>query len=803
MNRKYIVAVLAALMICASASADKPFRNHRYDAMGIMPVHQGDIVFVGNSITNMHEWWEAFGCQQNILNRGVSGCVSSETLENIGGIAAGKPAKVFLMIGTNDLATDGLDDPQKILSNVKEMVARFKAESPETQIYIQSVLPVGEGNRRSAESIIALNDLYKEFCEAEGLTYVDLWSKFVVPGTTVMNPAYSLDGLHLYPSGYKVWCDEIAQYVGTDCSYVEGELDNCDLPGSFGMRAAAFGWQPLDEDDIVIIGDEMIHGGEWHELLGSPRVKNRGTCWGFGGPMIQTIQDELPAIFKSGKSPEQIYLHIGAAEVANNAPLDSILVRYRRLVEAIKATAPGSELFLMTPQPVYYSHNKTADADSVNTGIKAIADELGVGFVDIHTPLCKDGRGDINYVNGNYVYGKGYLKIARILAESMGLPVPPVSYATRNTAFTGRGNEGETLVTYTVSPDKPVKLRKMAVTLDAAATDVTALSVRKDGELLGKVKVKAGKSAYRIPCRAVIDDLADVELCADIAEDAAEGGTVSADIVKVRMGGKWLPVQAPAPGSREILLRRVKVLGQGDYNTTGYRIPAIECLQDGTLLITTDRRKDNDLDLPEEERARRTAKCVHRYLPVIRRTPDVVEGVYDRETGRTDDALFVPETVTLDDLLVTFRRSRKPLAIVLDEYGGTAGLIAESDIQELIFGPMVFSRAEDEPQIRPVGPRAWEIDARANLDEINRELGIELEADDADRLSGWVAVQAERLPHVGQEIVADGCRATILKRRHRRVTLVRLEVLEYPKAENDAAILAETDEAVEKTEEDA
>lgn len=600
MKRNCILAALAALMICATAFADQPFRNHRYDALGVLPVHHGDIVFVGNSITNMHEWWEAFGCTQNILNRGVSGCVSSETLENIGGIVAGKPAKVFLMVGTNDLGTTGLDDPQAILANVKETVARFKAGSPETQIYIQSVLPVAEGNSRSAESIISLNALYKELCEAEGLTYVDLWSKLVEPGTTHINPAYSLDGLHLYPSGYKVWCEEIAPYVGADCSYVEGELDNCDLPGSFAMRAAAFGWLPLDEDDIVIIGDEMVHGGEWHELLGSPRFRNRGTCWGFGGPMIQTIQDELPAIFKSGKSPEQIYLHIGAAEVANNAPLDSILVRYRRLADDIKAAAPGSKLFLMTPQPVYYSHNKTADADSVNAGIKAIADELGAGFVDIHTPLCKDGRGDINYVNGNYVYGKGYLKIARVLAESMGLPVVPVSYATRNTEFTGRGNQGETLVTYTISPEKPVKLRKMDVTLDADASDVTALSVMIDGKVLGKVKVKAGKSDYRIRCRALIDDLADVNLCADIAEEATEGNTVSADIVKVRIDGKWVPVQAPAPGSREILLRRVKVLGQGYYNTTGYRIPAIECLQDGTLLITTDRRKDNDLDLPED-----------------------------------------------------------------------------------------------------------------------------------------------------------------------------------------------------------
>ena len=208
-----------------------------------------------------------------------------------------------------------------------------------------------------------------------------------------------------------------------------------------------------------------------------------------------------------------------------------------------------------------------------------------------------------------------------------------------------------------------------------------------------------------------------------------------------------------------------------------------------------------DVDLPEDLRAAALAASRHRYLPVINRSPDVVMGVYDRETGKTEDALFVPETVTLDDLLVTFRRSGKPLAVVLDEYGGTAGLISPDDILELIFGPQVFSRPDAEPLIVKKGPATWEIDARANLDEVSREIGVELEAEDADRLAGWVAYHAERLPHVGQEIVADGCRVTVLKRRHRRVAFVRLEVVERPKAETDAEILAETDEAVEKTEE--
>ena len=210
-----------------------------------------------------------------------------------------------------------------------------------------------------------------------------------------------------------------------------------------------------------------------------------------------------------------------------------------------------------------------------------------------------------------------------------------------------------------------------------------------------------------------------------------------------------------------------------------------------------------DLDLPESDRRTALASAQHRFLPAIRRTPDVVEGIYDRDADRIEDALFVPETVTLDDLLVTFRRSGKEIAIVVDEYGGTAGLIAVDDILELIFGPKVFSRPDAEPPILQKGTATWEIDARASLDEINRALRIDLSAEDADRLSGWVAYHAERLPHVGQQIEADGCRATILKRRKRRVSLVRLEVLEFPEAESDEEILAETDEAVEKVEEES
>ena len=209
-----------------------------------------------------------------------------------------------------------------------------------------------------------------------------------------------------------------------------------------------------------------------------------------------------------------------------------------------------------------------------------------------------------------------------------------------------------------------------------------------------------------------------------------------------------------------------------------------------------------DSDLPGETRREKLARARHSFLPVYKRTPDAIEGVMERATGKIEDALFVPEQVGLDDLLYTLRKSGKPMAVVLDEYGGTAGIITLNDIMELVMGPGVFGEESDEPLIKRVSRNVWVIDARASIDEINRDLGVELYAEDTDRLSGWVASHAERIPHVGQQIEAQGCRATVLSRRKRRVDSVKLEVLKYPEKDTDEDLIAETDEQVEKTEED-
>lgn len=111
MKYNYLANLLLAVLFAFSsaAHADEPFRKHRYSSFQALPAcNDGDIVFIGNSITNMMNWYEAFGSRQEIHGRGNSGGYTQEILDNLESMIAGNPSKVFLMIGTNDLGTNGV-----------------------------------------------------------------------------------------------------------------------------------------------------------------------------------------------------------------------------------------------------------------------------------------------------------------------------------------------------------------------------------------------------------------------------------------------------------------------------------------------------------------------------------------------------------------------------------------------------------------------------------------------------------------------------------------------------------------------
>jgi hexosaminidase len=106
-----------------------------------LPQTTGDIIFIGNSISDGGEWQELFD-DLRIKNRGISGDVSAGVIHRIDEIIERKPAKIFLMIGTNDLARGISTD--SLVNNILWIAKYLQIQSPATKLFIQSILPVNE-----------------------------------------------------------------------------------------------------------------------------------------------------------------------------------------------------------------------------------------------------------------------------------------------------------------------------------------------------------------------------------------------------------------------------------------------------------------------------------------------------------------------------------------------------------------------------------------------------------------------------------------------------------------------------------
>ena len=415
MNR--ILILFFTLTTSLTALADQPFRNHRYDALNALPVDSESIVFVGNSITNMHEWWEAFG-NPHVLNRGVSGAVSDEMLENLSHILEGKPQKVFLMIGTNDLGTDGLNTATHVAGNLRVALRRFAEESPSTEVFVQSILP---SRRRDIALQKETNDSLKDVCRAFGVTYIDLWNDLL---SVTENNLRTLDGLHLSASGYKLWCQKIAPLVGSPSVYESHFADNpCGLTYSNGMRATQFSCFPVCWDDILFIGDEMIHSGEWHELLASPHAKSRSIGWGFPGANIRTMDLCLEAIFKGcpeNVAPHAAVFYVGAADLLAEEKLETIASNYEDMISKARNLAPETQIILISILPTESAKLNRSRIEPFNVELKNFAAKTAnVEFLDAYSELSYQSLGQPEFFLGNYLSGKGYIRLAELLKQKL------------------------------------------------------------------------------------------------------------------------------------------------------------------------------------------------------------------------------------------------------------------------------------------------------------------------------------------------------------------------------------------------
>ncbi len=429
---------LLALLVCmltgfptAWAGGDISFRSHRFDAFKALRTQTGnDIVFIGNSITNMHEWWEAFG-NTHIMNRGVCATVTGEVIDNLGTLVNGHPGKVFLMLGTNDIGTSGINNAAHVAGNTRIIVRYIKSVSPETEIYIQSILPSTVGIRTLALQQ-ETNDSLRNICTQMGATYVDLWDK-LLPVATNSN-SYSVDGLHCTSAAYRVWCKTIEKYIGAETTYPDAAAtpNYCGLSGEYAMRASTLSMHPVADGDILLIGDEMIGSGEWHELLGSNKVKNRGTGWGYADPNIANITKLVSGVLNGradNGEPSKIFLYAGAADVNGSEAIATIKKRYETLVTTVRKYAPNAEIYIQALLPKNNASQNTSRVVPFNKALQAIAEANDNTFyVDDYTPfVATDGVANTDYLPDNLLYAKGYAKLAELLATYMGDEVNPVT----------------------------------------------------------------------------------------------------------------------------------------------------------------------------------------------------------------------------------------------------------------------------------------------------------------------------------------------------------------------------------------
>lgn len=183
-----------------------------------------------------------------------------------------------------------------------------------------------------------------------------------------------------------------------------------------------------------------------------------------------------------------------------------------------------------------------------------------------------------------------------------------------------------------------------------------------------------------------------------------------------------------------------------------------------------------------------TARASRRnHLIVFKDTMDEVHGILDVKKFLLDPEhklnesmikpFFVPVSAPLNRLLTQFQKQQRKIAIVVDEYGGTSGVITRGDILEEITGEIYQELNKPRPLFQSAGPNRWLVDANFSLEELNRKLDINLDSEGGDRLAGWLAEHIGHLPQKDDVVEAQGCRVTVLQTIRLRVTLAMIEKL--------------------------
>ncbi|MCH5215662.1 MAG: hypothetical protein J1F10_01870 [Muribaculaceae bacterium] len=412
MRRNILVfIVLLSISLCSKISANYPYWEQRQSMFELLPVDSTDIVFLGNSLTDGGKWSEMFN-MPNIKNRGIVSDVIAGVAQRTKCITSGKPAKIFLLIGVNDISHHITAD--SIATAVEKLVMQLKEETPTTKIYLQSYLPINNDFgvyktlTNESETILKCNVLLEQVAKRTGAEWINIFP-YMIDRDCKMRAELTPDGLHLYERGYCVWRDCVAPYIAPGVTFTDEAY-------------------PIPENSIMLAGNSLMRKAEWQELLANGNVRARGT-WD------DTVQ-QLPILVGNiaWTKPQKMLIQPSYdsktenGAVSGNFNADSIVAYTEKAISVLRERSPKTTIYLQGLIPVNSGYEKYASfagsgkaIKQANKKLQKLAKKLKINWIDV-TPILSDSKGELKeeFTNDGYsLMGAGYKAWADAIATSL------------------------------------------------------------------------------------------------------------------------------------------------------------------------------------------------------------------------------------------------------------------------------------------------------------------------------------------------------------------------------------------------
>lgn len=178
------------------------------------------------------------------------------------------------------------------------------------------------------------------------------------------------------------------------------------------QRASLFDVLPVDSNSIVMLGNSLTHGCEWHELFGMPNVLNRG----INGDIVQGIRERIEPIVKG--HPKKIFLLSGVNDVSHNLTADSIVEAFGSLISYIREQTPETQLYVESLLPINNSFKRYKNIfgkeqviRDINAKLEGVVKSKGATWINVYPAFCDEEsnlRSDLTN-DGLHLLGPGYM----------------------------------------------------------------------------------------------------------------------------------------------------------------------------------------------------------------------------------------------------------------------------------------------------------------------------------------------------------------------------------------------------------